>query len=102
MTYNQQGNGAVFRFYEATGVTVSGSNRQVSVEGGSFGSPPIGAGTLDKVISALHASNMSVTLPSALTGTYALMFTAAGGFSPVVAGTRDRLTWPLLMTAACA
>ena len=102
LTYNQQGNSAVFRFYEATGVTVSVSNRQVSVKGGSFGSTPIGAGILDKVISALQASNMSVTLPSALTGAYALTFTAAGGFSPVVAGTRDRLSWPLLMTAACA
>jgi len=32
LTYNQQGNSAVFRFYEATGVTVSVSNRQVSVK----------------------------------------------------------------------
>lgn len=87
LTYNQQANGAVYRYYEASGVTVSVSSRQVTVKGGSFGAAPIAAGPIEKVIATLQSSTMPVTLPTALTGTYALKFATAGTFSPVPAGT---------------
>ena len=85
LTFNQQAEGVVYRYYEKSGITVKIKSRQVTLSGGKYGSG-VDAGRLDNVITALRSSTMQVKLPSSLTGTYALKFTGAGSFSPIASG----------------
>ena len=85
LVYNQKLDGYVLRHYAATGISVRVRQREVEVKGGSFGEEYASVGTLNEVIALLQGMAMSLTVPSALIGTYELDFSPAGEFSPLLA-----------------